>query len=124
MGDLQHEGRRVLVVDDNVDFTLLVDLCLRQGGIKVVAAHDGAQALERLGGESFDVVVLDLEMPGMDGCELTRRMRSSGYRGPVIAVSAHAMRTDADRALTAGCNAFYGKPITMTDLLAAVYVYL
>lgn len=113
--------RRVLVADDMAANRKLVELLLRRSGWQVEGASDGAEALERLSGGDFDLVLMDCHMPGMDGYAATREIRNrklEGPRGrlPVIALTAGS--GDADRALCqeAGMDDFLPKPFETEDL--------
>jgi CheY-like chemotaxis protein len=90
----------------------------------VVVAQDGRRALEKLDGGRFDLVLMDLQMPEMDGFEALRAIRQrealSGEHQPVIALTAHAMHGDRERCLRAGFDAYLAKPIRQADLQAAL----
>ena len=112
MGDCR--GRRVLVVDDN-DFNLdVLQTILSMAGVEVVTASDGPGALDALlRGPDFDAVFMDMQMPGMDGCEATRRIRANQIWSnlPIIAMTANAMKGDREKCLEAGMNDYLTKPI-------------
>ncbi|HEY7512321.1 MAG TPA: MASE1 domain-containing protein, partial [Vicinamibacteria bacterium] len=98
-------GKRLLVVDDNVDGAETLALVLRQAGHEVVTAHDGRRALERTRESAFDVVLLDIDLPdGLDGYEVARRIRSGGGSSPpvLVALTGFGQREDQARALQAG----------------------
>ncbi len=106
-------GRRVLVVEDNPVNRLLVDKLLERIAVTVEDAGDGRQALERLleRGETYDLVLLDMHLPEVDGYSVVRRLRASGYRGTVVAITASATAGERERALSAGCDDFIAKPL-------------
>jgi CheY-like chemotaxis protein len=116
-------GLRVLAVDD-VDFNRLIleDLLVCEQA-QVVMAEDGLQALamiESAGADAFDVVLMDIEMPLMDGYETTERMREFAPNLPVIGLTAHAMSDVRDKCLTAGMVAHVSKPANADDLVATI----
>jgi len=114
-------GLRILLVEDN-EFNQQVasELLVTVAGAEVVVAGDGFQALERLGERVFDAVLMDVQMPGMDGLEATRRLRAlPGLEDlPVIAMTAHAMVQERDACLAAGMDDFISKPFELEDLVA------
>lgn len=115
---------RILVVDDSVDNQRLLRLLLSKAGAKVVLADNGKIACDLVGegtGEQrFDLVLMDIQMPEMDGYEATRRLRQMGFRRPIIAVTAHAMTGDRERCLAAGCDDYVTKPIDKQSLFATI----
>jgi signal transduction histidine kinase/CheY-like chemotaxis protein len=113
---------RVLVVDDNEVNLLIAREMLRSAGLSVETADNGAQALSRLSDTSFDMVLMDMQMPVMDGLEATRRIRQQPglQRLPVLAMTANAMAEDRERCLRAGMDDVLVKPIAPADLIAAV----
>ena len=116
-------GLRVLVVDDNTVNQVVARAVLEAAGIEVVAVGDGQAALARLGAERFDMVLMDVHMPVMDGVEAVRRIRA-GEGGrvdmPVVALTADAMVGDAERLLAQGFDDAHPKPIAPAGLLATV----
>jgi signal transduction histidine kinase/CheY-like chemotaxis protein len=116
---------RALLADDGPDNRRLIAHILERAGVHVSIAHDGQQALESVraaedAGTPFDVVLMDMQMPVLDGYEATRRLRALGYTRPILALTAHAMQGDRERCLRAGCDAFLTKPIRIPTLLTAV----
>ena len=118
-------GLRVLLAEDTEDNRRLLSFFLTRDGAAVELAENGRQAVDRLlagpaGGPPVDVVLMDMQMPVLDGYEATRELRARSYAGPIVALTAHAMAGDADVCLTAGCDAYAAKPITREALAAAV----
>jgi two-component system cell cycle response regulator DivK len=111
----------IVVVDDNPLNLKLLRLVLRAEGYDVRTARDAEEALELLGGFRPRVILMDVQLPGMDGLELTRRLKAApATRGIVIiAVTSHAMKSDQERALAAGCDDYVTKPLD-TDALPAL----
>lgn len=109
----------ILVVEDTpVSSALLVEL-LRRRGYKADAVGDGAAAVEAFARASYAAVLMDIQMPGMDGHEATQKIRrreAPGSRVPIIAVSAHVLETDRERALASGMDDYLPKPIRASDL--------
>lgn len=112
-------GLKVLVVDDVTINQVIVKSLLEKFGCLVETAANGQEALQRLESASYDLVFMDCQMPEMDGYEATRRIRSRPAPGsdvPVIAMTAHAMKGDAEKCLAAGMNDYMSKPIKLQDL--------
>lgn len=116
------EGARILLVEDNELNQLLAGSILEQQGCIVRVAVTGADALERLRNEPFDCVLMDMQMPGMDGLTATRRVREEGLQAgiPIIAMTANVMATDQQACLDAGMDDFVGKPFVIHDLLGTL----
>jgi signal transduction histidine kinase/DNA-binding response OmpR family regulator len=122
---LRLDGLRVLAVDDLREIRHIVQYYLEEAGAEVRTAKDGAGAIEAIehaaqDGRPFDVVVLDMQMPVMDGWTAARKLREIGNRIPVIALTASAMAGDRERALEAGCTDHVVKPIRPKELLETV----
>ena len=114
-------ARRVLVADDGETNRKLIRLLLGRAGVEVVEAGDGAAALKLLrDGLDVDLVLMDMQMPVMDGYTAVAALREAGLTLPVIALTAHAMSGDRDRCLSVGCDDYLTKPIDRNKLLAAV----
>ena len=119
----ENQSPRVLIVEDDPDGRLLYVEWLQQAGFRVAQAHNGLQALERAVEATPDVVVTDLKIPGIDGFELTRRLKSDPRTRdvPVIAVTGYAAyAADPARAHRAGCDAVLPKPCTAEELETAI----
>ena len=103
---------RVLMAEDNAtNQTVALGMLAALGVNDVTVVGDGAQVLERLAGNPFDLVLMDCQMPVMDGYEATRALRAAGYRLPVVAMTANAMAGDRERCLAVGMDDFVAKPI-------------
>jgi signal transduction histidine kinase/BarA-like signal transduction histidine kinase len=109
------EGARVLLVEDNETNQVIAATILRKGGIQVELAENGQEALERLANESYDVVLMDTQMPVMDGLSATRALRKLPENAhlPVIAMTASVLPQDRQRCVDAGMNDFIAKPIDL-----------
>jgi CheY-like chemotaxis protein len=127
---------RVLLAEDGPDNQRLIELLLTRAGATVEIAKDGQEAIEKALASfpgwgrrrrdpalPFDIVLMDIQMPVVDGYEATRRLRQEGYSGPIIALSAHATTHAAQQCLDAGCNDYLAKPIDRIALLQKVAEY-
>ncbi|NNF42290.1 MAG: response regulator [Phycisphaerales bacterium] len=118
------DGVRILLAEDTPDNQRLITHHLSRAGASVDIAADGRTAVEMALGDAdhatYDVILMDMQMPELDGYGASRRLRESGYRGPIIALTAHAMRGDRERCLAAGMNDYVTKPIRPGELFAAV----
>jgi CheY-like chemotaxis protein len=116
-------GIRVLVVDDEPDARELIRNVLEAHGATVKQAGSGAEALERLQGDSADVVISDIGMPDMDGYQFMRRLRAAeakGSRLPALALTAFARPDDRKQAILAGYHAHLAKPFDMAEFVIVV----
>jgi two-component system cell cycle response regulator len=106
-------GEVVLIVDDNPSNLRLVGFLLHRAGYQVLEAMDAVQALQQLELALPDLVLVDIQLPGMNGLELTRRLRANPRTQQLVvaAVTAYAMKGDEVRARVAGCDAYYTKPL-------------
>jgi CheY-like chemotaxis protein len=113
---------RVLLVEDNAVNQSVALMMLSKLGYQARLAENGAEALAALAEQPFDVILMDMEMPVMDGCEATRRIRetSAATRPWIVALTANAMNSDRQRVLAAGMNDFVPKPVRIADLSDAL----
>lgn len=124
---------RILLAEDGPDNQRLISLILRKAGAEVVVAENGQIAVDaalRAASHGFrrsddpqgpfDVILMDMQMPVLDGCGATKKLRQAGYPGPIVALTANAMKEDHDRCMAAGCNDFATKPIDRSVLLATI----
>ncbi len=113
---------RLLLVEDNEMNRDMLSRRLARAGFDTIIAVDGAEALERLEAERPALVLLDMNLPVLDGWTVCERIRSNGELGstPIIALTAHAMAEDRERALAAGCDDYATKPIDFPGLIAKI----
>jgi two-component system response regulator PrrA len=118
------EPASVLVVDDDPSVLAAVERGLRVEGFRVRCAGDGAAALDVLDDEAPDVFVLDVGLPGIDGVELTRRLRAKGLDQPICILSARSEVDDRVHGLSAGADDYLVKPFAMRELVARLHALL
>lgn len=111
---------RVLVVDDGAENRELLSLVLAEQGLWVDEAENGQAALDRFAGVSYDLVLMDMQMPVMDGYAATRELRARGVQVPIVALTANAMKGYEAEVLAVGCTAYLTKPVDIDGLLAEV----
>lgn len=109
---------RILLVEDNQTTRDLVEAMIARLDCRLTSADSGERALELWSGESFDLVLMDCQMPGIDGYETTARLRAAGCRAPILALTARAQGDDPVRCLQAGMDDYLSKPFKQKDLLA------
>jgi signal transduction histidine kinase/CheY-like chemotaxis protein len=113
---LQPLSGRVLVAEDNENLRALVELYLRELGLECQLVRNGFEAVDAALAGKFDVLLMDLEMPVMDGFEATHVLRERGYEGPIIALTAHRDGLEIERARREGCDDVLNKPVTIDNL--------
>jgi CheY-like chemotaxis protein len=118
--------KSLLIVDDNPENLKLILMVLATSGHELVTATDAILALHAIEQRTPDLILLDLQLPGMDGLELTRRLRANAHTRaiPIVAVTAYAMKGDEDKARDAGCDGYLVKPIDKRLLREVVKSYL
>ena len=143
----QHEKRgarrrwnvrgRILLAEDVQVNQLLVTSMLREAGAEVTSVSDGREAVEHIldsmraeregsdeHAKPYDLILMDMQMPILDGYEAARQLRNEGFAGPIVALTAHAMRGDRQKCVEAGCDDYLSKPIDKTQLLSTVEKWL
>ena len=118
MTTTEEVGRKILIVDDNQDNRELVVKILKRHGYRTCEAIDGEDAITQARAEQPDLILMDISLPKIDGMEATRRIHAiEEYAAtPIIALTAHAMRGDREKALDAGCCDYIAKPINVREL--------
>lgn len=118
-------GIKVLLAEDGPDNQRLISFHLKKAGADVTIADNGRIAVELIEADHnrFDVVLMDMQMPELDGYQATKKLRRSNYHKPIIALTAHAMDSDRQKCLDAGCNDYTTKPIHRESLLEMVASY-
>ncbi len=113
---------KILVVEDNEKNRKLIRVVMNSKGYEIVEADDSVSALEMLAQETPDIILMDIGLPGMDGLELTKKIKQdeSTKDIPIIAVTAHAMHGDEEKILEAGCNGYISKPINVAEFPTAI----
>jgi len=113
---------KVLLVEDHEELWEFLSRRLRRRGFDVVLAHDGQQALDQAAAEEPDIILLDMNLPVLDGWTVAGRLRAEDAtaRIPIIAVTAHAMAGDRSKAMAAGCDDYHPKPVDFPLLLTQI----
>ena len=113
---------RVLLIEDNEESRDGLSRYLRRKGYEVITAVDGRQGLDLAGAEAPDLIILDMSLPVLDGWEATRQLKGTPTTSgiPIIALTAHAMAGDRERALEAGCDDYDSKPVEFARLLTKI----
>jgi len=119
-----HLRGRILLVEDGADNQRLLRMQLSSAGGSVVSALNGQIALDLATSQPFDLILMDMQMPVMDGYAATIELRRRGLTMPIIALTAYALAEDRDRCISSGCDAYLSKPVAEEELLEAVNHYL
>ncbi len=116
----------ILIIEDNRRNMLLIRDLLQMHGFRTLEAFDGEEGIARAKAERPDLILMDLQLPGMDGLTATRLLRQDPITAgiPVVALTAHAMKGDRERALQAGCNGYIPKPIDTRRFHAQIQGFL
>jgi two-component system cell cycle response regulator DivK len=118
----------ILYIEDNPDNMMLVQRALEPRGYHLLKAMKGEEGVAKAENEQVDLILLDINLPDIDGYEVARRLRASAKRElktiPIIAVTANALKGDAEKALNAGCDVYMSKPINIRELWARVEAFV
>ncbi|HVJ64846.1 MAG TPA: ATP-binding protein [Bdellovibrionota bacterium] len=114
------EGLKILLVEDSPDNQTLLNILLTKAGADVTIRHDGKRGLQEALTEVYDIILMDVQMPVMDGHEATSRLRAQGYPRPIIALTAHAMKEERERSLVSGFSDFITKPVDRNQLITTL----
>jgi two-component system cell cycle response regulator DivK len=121
-------NNNILYIEDNPDNMLLVKRALQSRGYHVLEATNGEEGLSIAKGQDVDLILLDINLPDIDGYEVARQLRTSGIHKlvytPIIAITANALKGDAEKALEAGCDVYMSKPINIRELWARVEAFV
>ncbi len=121
-------GNNVLYIEDNPDNMTLVKRALESRGYVLLEAPDGLTGVSVAERNDIDLILLDINLPDIDGYEVARRVRSSSKHSlayvPIIAITANALKGDAEKALSAGCDVYMSKPINIRELWARVEAFV
>jgi len=121
-------NQTILYIEDNPDNMMLVERAIESLGYQFLWAADGAQGLELAQTQRPDLILLDINLPDVDGYRIAQTLRATGgphlLAVPIIAVTANALKGDAERALDAGCNAYLPKPISTRELRKQIMALL
>ena len=117
---------KVLVVEDNPMNMELVTYILKSAGIEVIQAFDGPEALDKIKDTHLDLILLDIQLPGMDGLEVIKNIDQDhlSRKTPVVALTAHAMQGDRQKFINAGCAGYISKPIDVSTFVGKVRSYV
>lgn len=116
--------KQVLVVDDGESNRKLIELVLQRAGAEIITAENGLQAIEQIAEHTPELVLMDMQMPVLDGYTATERLRESGFTVPIIALTGNAMVGDREKCMNAGCDDFLSKPVNLDQLLQLASKYL
>jgi CheY-like chemotaxis protein len=120
---------RILLAEDGADNQRLISLILKKAGAEVTVADNGKVALDfaltaARNQEPFDLILMDMQMPVMDGYDATRNLRAQGLAVPIVAITAHAMAGDQQKCIDAGCDDYISKPVNRNSLLAIAAAHM
>ena len=121
-------GHNILYIEDNPDNMLLVQRALESRGYILLKAENGIDGITQAEQNNVDLILLDINLPDIDGYEVAKRLRKSSKSElayiPIIAVTANALKGDAERALDAGCDVYMSKPVNIRELWARIEAYV
>ncbi len=112
---------RILITDDCIDMQTLLKTHLENHNFVTDIATNGYECLHLAETQSYNLILMDMQMPGIDGYETTRRLRNQGYSGPILALTAHAMKGERDRCIAAGCTEYLSKPFQLAHLNKQIF---
>lgn len=118
--------KRILVIEDNKTNRYLIGFILKKNGYEVLEAKTGEEGVELALKEKPNLIIMDIQLPGIDGLETTKRIRESKVDGgvPIIALTSYAMTGDRERALSAGCNGYLEKPINPDTIMEEIEKFI
>lgn len=115
--------KTVLVVEDNADNLQIITYSLQRAGYEVISAETGEEGVEMAIANRPFFIIMDINLPGIDGIEATRRIRASEVDGsiPIVAITSYAMQGDREKMLAAGCNGYFEKPFDPMTIVAQIH---
>jgi len=118
--------KRILVIEDNETNMYLISFILKKTGYEVIEARSGEEGVELAIKEKPNLIIMDIQLPGIDGLEATQKIRESEADGeiPIIALTSYAMTVDREKSLAAGCTSYIEKPINPETFIAEIEKYL
>jgi len=118
--------KRILIIEDNETNIYLISFILKKNGYEVLEAKTGEEGVELALKEKPNLIIMDIQLPGIDGLETTKRIRESKVDGgvPIIALTSYAMTGDRERALSAGCNGYLEKPINPDTIMEEIEKFI
>lgn len=115
---------KILIADDNEHNLYIARFLLEDAGHETVQVTSGEEAVNTASADNFDLILMDIQMPGMDGIEATKRIKAAGVSAPIVALTAKAMSGDKEAILAAGCDGYISKPFEVEVFVAVVERYL
>lgn len=118
--------KRVLIIEDNEDNMYMIKFILEKHNISTIIAMTGKEGLEKAVSEKPDLILMDIQLPDLNGLDVTRKIRESEIANtiPILAISSYAMTGDKQKALDAGCTGYIEKPINPETIMDEIYKYL
>lgn len=123
-GSKKLNGKHILLVEDAPDVQMLLQLFLNKKGVKVDLANNGQEGLDKANHHQYDLILMDMQMPLLDGYATTEALRKSGNETPIVALTARAMKEDRDRCLKVGCNDYMTKPIDPPSFFSTISAHI
>jgi signal transduction histidine kinase/CheY-like chemotaxis protein len=117
-------GLKILLVEDSADNQMLIQNYLRSSGVELIKASDGEEGVEMAIRQRPDLILMDIQMPKLDGHDATKRLRGLGFSKPIVALTAHAMREERNKCFTSGCTDYLTKPIKRDVLIEVISKYV
>ena len=115
---------KILVIEDNENNLYLIRFILQKSGFEVLDAKNGLDGVEAAVKNDVDLVIMDIQLPDIDGLEATRRIRAAGVTLPIVALTSYALPGDKEKALEAGCTGYLTKPINPETVVTEIKSYL